>query len=148
MKLYTKRNFTNSIFSNIFCGILLTFIAMGSAFSLYSIAVGTFEYSSSEPEGILSIVFYAGFLITYVWMFLISPRKYRFTLVYKQEETYKGKEITTMGFSGFINFLGLKLPRMYTCYALGSNSLEINEDYMITRSRFEGFPINVEEIER
>lgn len=143
IKVYTKRKFVNSNFVNFISWIILSIFAIASVFTLFNIVTGEVQYSSTvELTG--TILFSVGFLIAYIWM-LCKPTKYNLKLIYKVVEEYNGKKITNMEFSGTVNILDFKTFRKFNCYSIGENELEIGKKYYIIISRFDGFPIRVEE---
>jgi len=142
MRVYVKRDVRNHKFMSLFAWILLTFIAMGAAMMLFDTFTGEQEYSSTI-ELILAPIFYLGVLIAYIGMFF-KPTRYNLRLVAKKNEEDKGQMITNMSFSGVTNGLLGKHLKQMSCYTVGQNELEIDKNYTVVTSKFDGLPIRIE----
>lgn len=140
MKVYTKKGIWNSFIMNAYALFMMILFSISTP--IYSIKL----LIDRNPEFIGGIILCVAVIYFDVRLFAKSG-KMRMTLVQKNIENYKGKQICQMIFTiSKTNTKKISLKPVY-CYTIGNNDLILNNDYIVTISWFNGLAKQVDNLE-
>lgn len=139
MKVYSQKTIWTSFVMSGFALFLMGLFTISMPFYTIKLMLdGNFEF-------IGGIILSTTIIFCDIKLFTKTGKK-RMTLIRKNIETYKGKEICQMVFVISNSNEKKSYMKPIYCYTLGNNDLELNKDYIVTLNWLNGLANRVDNI--
>lgn len=139
MKVYSQKTIWTSFVMSGFALFLMGLFTISMPFYTIKLMLdGNFEF-------IGGIILSTTIIFCDIKFFTKTGKK-RMTLIRKNIETYKGKEICQMVFVISNSNEKKSYMKPIYCYTLGNNDLELNKDYIVTLNWLNGLANRVDNI--